>query len=293
MHLGAVLPWSNFPSDLSVLSDFAQAVEGLGYSHLASSENVIGVDGSHRPDAENFHELCYSHEPFVLCGYLAGLTRHLELVTEVLVLPQRQTVLVAKQAAYADVLSNGRLRLGVGVGWVEAEFQALGAGADYHSRGARLEEQIAVLRALWTQQVVTYHGRWHHLEEMGIQPLPVQRPIPLWLGGHAEPMLKRVATMGDGWMPLLAPGEEARQAIERMHTYARAAGRDPSHIGIQAVVWREDKTPEDWQREVEDWKALGATHLVFGTPDFGDSSLDEHIDALRRFKEVADAVNCP
>lgn len=288
MELGVVLPWVNFPSDLSVLSDFAQAVEGLGYSHLATAEHVIGVDHSSRSGDESFNTLSYIHEPFVLFGYLAGLTRRIELVTEVLVLPQRQTVLVAKQAAYADVLSNGRLRLGVGVGWVEPEFQAL--GEDYHTRGARLEEQAAVMRALWTQDVATFHGRWHHFDEMGIQPLPIQRPIPIWLGGHAEPTLKRVAAIGDGWMPLLDPGDEARQAIERVQSYAQAAGRDPSDIGIGAVVWREDKTPGDWQREVEGWKALGATHLTFGTADFGVSSLEEHIDALRRFKEVADAV---
>lgn len=288
MESGVVHPWTNFPSDPSILFDFAQAVEGLGYSHLVSVDLVISADGSHRPDAETFHDLGYSQEPFVLFGYLAGLTRRLELVTEVLVLPQRQTVLVAKQAAYADVLSQGRLRLGVGVRWDEAEFQAL--GEDYHTRGARLEEQIAVLRALWTQEVVTFHGRWHDFDAMGIEPLPVQRPIPIWLGGHAEATLKRVATIGDGWMPLLDPDDQARQAIERMHSYAQAAGRDPSAIGIEAVVWRENKTPEDWQREVEAWQALGATHVTFGTADFAGSSLEEHLEALRRFKEVADAV---
>lgn len=301
MQLGVVLPGQHIPADPSALADFAQAVEGLGYSHLVTIEHVAGVDLTNRPDWRERTTLEDFHEPLVLFGYLAGLTRQLELVTEVLILPQRQTVLVAQQAAEVDLLSNGRLRLGVGVGWVESEFRAL--NEDYRTRGARIEEQIAVLRALWTQESVTFHGRWHHIEEMGIRPRPRQRPIPIWLGGHVEASYRRIGTIADGWMPLFdldEEAEEARQAIERIHGYAREAGRDPHSIGIEAFVPLAGKTPDDWLREVEGWRALGATHLVVGVGDAGVGplkgayggvgALQAHIDLIRRFKEVADAA---
>ena len=298
MQLGAVLPGRFLPADPAALADFAQAVEGLGYSHLVTLEHVAGADLSHRPDWDGPPTLEDYHEPLVLFGYLAGLTRRLQLVTDILVLPQRQTVLVAQQAAEVDVLSQGRLRLGVGVGWAEPEFQAL--NADFHTRGKRIEEQIAVLRALWTQEVVTFRGRWHHLEEMGIRPRPLQRPIPIWLGGSADASLRRVASIGDGWMESTDSDEEARQCVERLHGYAREAGRDPQTLGIQAAIALVDKTPDDWRREIESWRALGATHLAATVRDAGVgplkcpyggvSALQAHLDLLRRFKDVADAV---
>lgn len=299
MHLGAILPGPKLPADPSALADFAQGVEDLGYSHLVMLEHVAGADLTNRPDWDGPATLVDYHEPLVLFGYLAGRTRRLELVTDVLVLPQRQTVLFAQQAAEVDLLSHGRLRLGVGVGWAEPEFEAL--GADFHTRGKRFEEQIAVLRALWTQEVVTFHGQWHRIQEMGIRPRPHQRPIPLWLGGHAEASLRRVASIGDGWMSGTGPDEEARQFIERLRNAAREAGRDPQTIGIQGVIGLEGKTPDDWRHGVESWRVLGATHLVVGVGDAGVgalkspyggvSALQPHLDLLRRFKEVADTVD--
>lgn len=298
MQLGAILPGRFLPADPSALADFAQAVEDLGYSHLVTTEHVAGVAPSHRPNRASAATLEDYHEPLVLFGYLAGLTRRLELVTDILVLPQRQTVLVAQQAAEVDLLSHGRLRLGVGVGWAEPEFQAL--NEDFHTRGQRIEEQIAVLRSLWTQEVVTFHGRWHHLDEMGIRPRPLQRPIPIWLGGTANASLRRVAAIGDGWMENYAADADARQCIERIHGYAREAGREPHTLGIQAGVVLVDKTPDDWRREVERWRALGATHLAAGVghagvgrlqgPYGGVSTLQAHLDLLQRFKDVADTV---
>jgi probable F420-dependent oxidoreductase len=284
MRLGAVLPTYEIPADPCAVADFAQATEQLGYTHLSVMDHVAGADLTNRANWEGRQTLCDFHEPFVLLGYLAGLTQRLEFFTSVLVLPQRQTVLAAKQAAEVDVLSQGRLRLGLGVGWAEPEFQAL--NEDFRTRGARLEEQIAVLRGLFTQESVTLHGRWHHLEDIGIRPLPVQRPIPIWLGGSAEASLRRVAVAGDGWFPLMAPDEGARRAIERLHAYARAAGRDPQRIGIEAAVEIADKTPDAWQRAVEDWRALGATRLTVYTLDAGLTSVQAHLDALRRFKEA-------
>lgn len=287
MQLGVVLPTYEIPSDPSALTDFAQAVEDLGYSHLVAMDHVVGADLANRPDWEERNTLEDFHEPLTLFGYLAGPTRRLELVTDVLVLPQRQTVLVAKQAAEVDVLSNGRLRLGVGIGWAEPEFRAL--NEDFHTRGARLAEQVAVLRALWTQETVTFHGRWHHLDEMGIRPLPRQRPIPIWLGGNAEAALRRTAAIADGWMPLMGPDEDARQAIERVHGYMRAEGRDPHNFGIEAATYIAGRTPDEWRREVESWRALGATHLTVYTLDAGVGSLREHVDLIQRFKAVVDA----
>lgn len=192
-------------------------------------------------------------------AYLAGLTRRVELVPSVVVLPHRQTALVAKQAAELDMLSNGRLRLGVGVGWSKPLFEAM--NEEYRTRGERIDEQVAVLRALWTQEVVTFHGRWHHIDEMRLRPLPKQRPIPIWFGGDANAVLRRVAAIGDGWMPLGDPDDEARQVIEQLHTYARAAGRDPQSIGIHAFMDIVEKSPDDWRHAVEAWMVLGATHL--------------------------------
>ncbi len=199
------------------------------------------------------------HEPLVLFGYLAAVTEHLELVTGVLVLPQRQTALVAKQATEVDVLSRGRLRLGIGVGLKADEYEALDAA--YHDRGPRSEEQIDLLRALWGQELITYAGQWHTVSDGGLNPLPVQRPIPIWFGGHADAVVRRLARLGDGWIPLFAPDDAGRTEIEKMRCYAREAGRDPVSIGIESWITIASKTPDSWREEAQAWKALGATHL--------------------------------
>ncbi len=285
MRIGVVFPQTEISADPGAVREYAQAAEDLGYAHLLTYDHVVGADTASRPDWRgpyNLHSLF--HEPFVLFGYLAGLTRRLELVTGILILPQRQSVLVAKQAAAVDVLSGGRLRLGVGIGWNAVEYEAL--GQDFASRGRRSEEQVAVLRALFTQESVTFHGRWHHIEAAGLNPLPRQRPIPIWLGGTAEAVLKRVGRIGDGWFPQGPPVEAARQAIERIHTYAREAGRDPTRIGIEARISIADGSPDDWARTAAAWQSLGATHLGVNTMNAGLSSPQAHIDAIRRFKEV-------
>jgi probable F420-dependent oxidoreductase len=182
------------------------------------------------------------------------------------------------------VLSGGRLRLGVGLGWNQVEFEAL--SEDFRTRGTRIEEQVAVLRALWTEPVVTFRGRWHQIDEAGINPLPVQRPIPVWFGGHAEPMLKRAARLGDGWFPLRAPDDEARNMVERLHAYAREAGRSPQDLGIEAWINVKDGTEDVWAVRAEAWGNLGATHLCVNTMGAGFRSLQDHIDALRRAKDV-------
>jgi probable F420-dependent oxidoreductase len=224
------------------------------------------------------------HEPLVLYGYLAAVTQRLELVTAVIILGQRQTALVAKQAAEVDVLSGGRLRLGVGIGWNHVEYEAL--GEPFHTRGKRSEEQIAVMRALWTQDVVDFHGRWHHISHAGLNPLPIQRPIPLWFGGGrpgVEAVIERIGRLGDGWFPQFPPDAVGRATIERMRGYAQAAGRNPAAIGIEGRIRVSSSSPDTWPRQAEDWGTLGATHLSVNTMDAGLRTPEAHITAIKHF----------
>jgi probable F420-dependent oxidoreductase len=285
MRIGVVFPQNEITADPVAVRDYAQAAEGLGYTHLLAYDHVVGADVTNRPDWSGPYTVdSLFHEPFVLFGYLAGLTARLEFVPGVIILPQRQTVLVAKQAAEVDVLSGGRFRLGVGIGWNTVEYEAL--GEEFGNRGRRSEEQIAVLRELFTRESVTFHGRWHHIEAAGIKPLPVQRPIPIWIGGSAEATYRRVARLGDGWFPQMPPNDAARDALAQVHRYARQAGRDPASIGIEARVSIGGKNPDEWAREVAGWKELGATHLGVNTMTAGLDSPQAHIDAIRRFKEA-------
>ena len=285
MQLGVIFPQTEIGADPAGVRDFAQATEDMGYAHLIVFDHVLGADVSHYPDwAGPYTHRDMFHEPFVLYGYLAALTQRLELVTAVIILGQRQTALVAKQAAEVDVLSGGRLRLGVGIGWNAVEYEAL--NENFHDRGRRSEEQIDVLRALWTEDVIEVHGRWHHISHAGLNPLPVQRPIPIWLGGRVEAVIRRVARLADGWFPQFAPDDAGRQTIERLHQYAREAGRDPASIGIEGRISFADGTPDDWRREAEAWRALGATHLSVNTMRAGLQTPDEHINAIRRFKQA-------
>jgi probable F420-dependent oxidoreductase len=293
MHVGVNVPITEFKADLAGLRDFVQAAEELGYAHLRLLDHVLGADPQFHPEVPEFpytHQ-SYLHEPLTLMSYLAAITTRLHLVTAILILPQRQTALVAKQAAEVDVLSGGRLRLGIGVGWNPVEYEAL--GKDFHNRGRRCEEQIAVLRALWTQEVVNFTGQWHQITHAGLNPLPVQRPIPIWIGAgrSARPIppdaaLRRIGCLADGWFPMFSPGEDGRKAIVRMRGYAQEAGRDPAAIGIEGRIAVAGKGPQDWLTQVKAWEELGATHLSVGTGGVGLKSPQEHIEALRRFKEV-------
>jgi probable F420-dependent oxidoreductase len=283
MDIGAIFPQTEIGTDPAVIRDYAQAVEDMGYHHILIYDHVLGADTTTRPGWQGpyTHETLF-HEPFVLFGYFAALTRRVELVTGVLILPQRQTALVAKQAAEVDVLSGGRLRLGVGVGWNDVEYQAL--GEDFTTRGKRSEEQIALLRALWTQPSVTFTGRWHHVEAAGINPLPVQRPIPIWIGGSSEVTLRRAGRLGDGWLPQRPPDDKARAMIAQLRAYTRAASRPESAVGIEARLSLGQVPEAQWARYVEAWQALGATHLGINTMGAHLASPQAHIDALRRAK---------
>jgi probable F420-dependent oxidoreductase len=212
-------------------------------------------------------------------GYLAALTTSVELVTGVLVLPQRQTALVAKQAAEVDVLSDGRTRLGVGVGWNDVEYEAL--GESFHNRGVRCEEQVAVLRALWAKPTITFSGRWHHIDNAGIKPRPTRGNIPVWFGGNAEATLRRVGRLGDGWLPQRDPDDVARAMVERVREYARDAGRMPDEIGLEPRLTLAGVPEGERADFVAGWRDLGATHLCVNTMGLGLRTVDDHIAALR------------
>ncbi len=287
MKLGIVFPQTEIGNDPTVIRDYAQAVEELGYDHLLVFDHVLGAhvdrfEGKFRPPYTN---LTPFHEPFVLFGYLAGLTQKLELVTGILILPQRQTALVAKQAAAVDVLTGGRLRLGVGIGWNHVEYEAL--GENFRNRGRRIEEQIALMRELWTKELVDFDGRYEQVHQASINPLPVQRPVPVWMGGVVDAVLQRAAQMADGWFPQFQPGPAAEETVERVRGYVRDAGRDPAAFGIEGRISLFN-TPEDqWPAAIDGWRALGATHITLNTMNAKLSSPQGHIDAIRRFKAVA------
>jgi probable F420-dependent oxidoreductase len=288
MRVGVVFPQTEITADPTAVKDYAQASEDLGFAHLLAYDHVLGANPASRPDwRAPYSHLDMFHEPFVLFGFLAGLTKRIELVTGIIILPQRQTVLVAKQAAALDVLSKGRLRLGIGIGWNAVEYEAL--GEDFKNRGRRSEEQVDVLRKLWTQQLVTYNGQWHKITDAGINPLPVQRPIPIWFGGTDERALRRLAKLGDGWFPQMGPDEKCQAAIEKIRAYAKEAGRDPDQIGIEGRMHYDKGSAETWVKELEAWKKLGATHVSLNTMKAGLTSPAAHIEAIRRFQKATAA----
>lgn len=289
MELGVVFPQTEIGSDPIAVREFAEAAEDLGYSQILAYDHVLGADTSTRPDWKGAYTMHSSfHEPLVLFGFLAGVTTNITLATGIIILPQRQTALVAKQAAEVDVLSKGRLRLGIGLGWNQIEYQAL--GQDFHTRGRRLEEQVQVLRALWTQSSVTFEGEWDTIIGAGINPLPVQRPIPIWMGGNADAVIRRVATQSDGWMTPVKPDADGKKRVEEMYALAIKAGRKPSTIGIEGRTDIKNATEDDWAAAIVAWLDLGATHLDVSTMGAGLKTPQQHIEAIRRFKEVADAL---
>jgi len=292
MKIGVVFPQTEIGSDPSAVRDYVQAVEAMGYSHMMAYDHVLGADTSHHANWEGSYTAeSMFHEPFVLFGYLAGVTTTLELVTAVLILSQRQTALVAKQAAEVDLLTGGRLRLGVGVGWNHVEYEAL--NQDFSNRGSRYAEQIELLREFWTKDTVGFEGRYHKVDHAGINPQPIQKPIPIWMGAGAranpvptDRVLRRVARLADGWFPQMQPGDDARATVERLKIFAREAGRDGESIGMESRINLADGNPELWQSQAKAWEEMGATHVSVNTMRAGLSSPQDHINAIQQFKEV-------
>ena len=285
MRVGAGFPQMEIGHDAAQIRVCSEAVDDLGYADISVTEHVLGFRDDPPPSIYGpIVPETVLQEPFVLFGYLAAVTRRVTLSTGIVVLPQRQTALVAKQAATVDLLCGGRLRLGVGVGYVPAEYQAL--NADYHSRGARIGDQIAVLRVLWTEQVATFHGRWHRFDTAGIGPMPAQRPIPVWMGGMSDAALRRAATTCDGWQSVLhTPNERAGALIERFRSYVSEAGRQPTEVGVGVSLPIRSVSADNWADHAEAWRELGVTDLTVDFMGAGLSTLDEHLDALQHLAQ--------
>ncbi len=282
MKIGVVFPQTEFGNDVVALRDYAQTAESLGYTHILAYDHILGANpnrpGGWRGPYTHEHPF---HEPFVLFSYLAAVTSHIEFATGVIILPQRETAVVAKQAATLDILSNGRLRLGVGIGWNEVEYTAL--GQNFHTRGRRIEEQVKLLRLLWQNELVIFNGRWHTIPDAGLNPLPIQRPIPIWFGGHADAVLRRIAQMGDGWLPNYRTAERARPEVEKLAHYLEENGRALADIGIEPRMSYGSSDPEAWQRTLAEWQAIGATHLTLNTMGLGFDTPQKHIQAIQQF----------
>lgn len=289
MKFGVVYPQIEFGTDPVAVRDFAQTAEGLGYNHIVAYDHVLGAN----PERPGGWQGPYTFknpffEPFILYGYMSGFTQRIGFVTGILILPQRQTALVAKQAATLDVLSQGRFRLGIGLGWNEVEYLSL--GEEFHNRGRRMEEQVELLRLLWSQPLVNFHGRWHDIPDAGINPLPVRNSIPIWFGGQADQALQRAARFGDGWMPNYRTAEDARPALEKLDRYLEEAGRerslpgrDGSNFGMEARMPYGDGNPNTWFNTIRGWEQAGATYLSFNPMGSGFRTPKEHIDAIGKF----------
>jgi probable F420-dependent oxidoreductase len=285
MRIGVVFPQTEIGADAGAVRAYAEHVEGLGFTHLLAYDHVVGADPNVHAGWDGPYDLHNTfHEPLVTFGYLAAVTTSLELVTGILILPQRQTVLVAKQAAEVDLLSGGRLRLGIGLGWNAVEYEAL--GEDFSNRGKRSEEQVDLMRTLWTEQTVTYHGTYHQVTGAGLAPLPIQRPIPVWFGASSPRARRRAGRLGDGWFPMVGPGPKLELALQEVAQAAREAGRDPAQIAMEGrVSW--DGNADDLAAGLRVWADAGASHVSINTMGAGLASVDDHLRALTSAAETA------
>ena len=275
MRIGVSLPVRELRNDLAAIRDFAQLAEDLGFRHLRIPDQIARPESGHL------------HEPLTLLAWLAGVTKSVELVPSVIVLPVRQTVLVAKQAAEIDLLSGGRLRLGIGVGRSQSEYQSL--GRDFATRGRRCSEQMQLLRRLWTEEEVTFEGEFDRVQKNGLDPLPIQRPIPMWIGGAgtpSRPVLRRIGEHADGWFALCAP-EEYAGLRARIDGFARGAGRDASKIGAESGVGIHGRTDAEWLAIVDAREATGVTHLCMRTLG-GELDANGHLEALKHVRKLLD-----
>lgn len=270
--IGISLPVRELTHDLGAIRAFAQAAEAGGFTHLRIPEQIMRRNSG------------YVHEPLMLLAYVAAVTTKIELVPSVIIAPARQTVLLAKQAAELDVLSNGRVRLGIGVGNNESEYRAL--GQDFHSRGRRMEEQMRLMKALWTQETVEFQGEWDEVQGAGLNPLPIQRPIPLWIGARSVPRMRireRIGRLADGWFVLCSP-EAFDEVKEDIDAAARDVGRDPSEIGTEAGIAVVGPRAAEWQSRMQGWHDKGLTHLCMRT-------LGAELDAkshIAKLQEIAE-----
>jgi probable F420-dependent oxidoreductase len=284
VEIGAIFPQTELGGDRGAVRAYALAAAELGYAHVAAYDHVLGADTAVHGDLGGPYTITDTfHEPLVLFAYMAGLT-DLGFTTSILIGPQRQTALLAKQAAEVDIVSGGRFRLGLGIGWNRVEYEAL--GVRFGDRAAILDEQVGLLRQLWTTASVTVESRFHRITAAGLAPPPVQRPIPIWLGGHAPSALRRVGRLADGWFPQVRPGGGLHEALETIAEAARQAGRDPAAIGFEGRVDYATGDLDTIARQAGRWREAGASHLSVNTMAAGCNGVDDHIAALAALAEV-------
>jgi probable F420-dependent oxidoreductase len=291
MHLGIALPFGDIGGDGPIVREFVQLAEAEGYEGLTLADHVLGSNPAN-PASGRAGGLGLFHDPFVAFGFIAACTKKVELSTQVLILAQRQTVLVAKQAASLDVLSGGRFRFGIGVGWNEMEF--VGLNENFHNRGKRSEDQVQVMKALWANPYITFEGKWHRLQDAGINPLPSRRKIPLWFGGHMDVTLQRIAKWGDGWIMLSEPpGPKAVAEFDKLRRLVESEGRDPASVGLEVWTSTGTGTEKDWCEEISFWKKAGVTHVTLHNTFAGyhhkrraGRSMTDHVDAMRRYRNA-------
>jgi probable F420-dependent oxidoreductase len=285
MEFGAVFPHNEIGTDPGAIKAYAQGVEALGATHLLIYDHVLGANRDRPGGFEGPYDKDVAfHEPFTTFAFIAGCTERLEMITTVLILPQRQTVLVAKQAAEVAILSNNRFRLGVGTGWNEVEY--VGLNEDFGNRGRRQADQVRLMRSLWTEDSLDYKDDYHHIDRASILPRP-SRPIPVWFGGGAPALLKRCGELGDGWIPLGGPNDKSRESLGIIRSHRRAAGLSWEGFGVQAQAQYGGGTPDRWASHAGKWRDLGATHLAVATHNAGDTDADGH---LARIEEYLKAV---
>ena len=284
MDIGVIFPQTEVGGDTGAVRAIGQAVDELGYSHLAAYDHVLGGDVAVLGDLGGPYTIDDPfREPFTMFAFLAGCT-NLAFATSILIGPQRQTALLAKQAAELDLLCGGRFRLGLGIGWNRLEYDALGMPFD--SRGDILEEQVVVLRALWTQRSVTFDGRFHHIRAAGLAPLPLQRPIPIWLGAHAPAALRRVGRIADGWFPMVRPGGGLEKALETIGQGATEVERDVSSLKFEGRLEYATRDHGKIAEHARRWREAGATMLSLNTMHAGLTTVDDHIGALTEMAQV-------
>ncbi|MEP7022680.1 MAG: LLM class F420-dependent oxidoreductase [Actinomycetota bacterium] len=285
MKIGVVFPQTEIGADAGAVRSYAQHADGLGYTHLLAYDHVLGADPAVHPGWDGPYDIDTTfHEPMVLFGYLAALTS-MELVTGIIILPQRQTALVAKQAAEIDLLTGGKFRLGVGLGWNAVEYEAL--GMKFADRGRRIGEQVELMRRLWTERTVTHEGSYERVTGAGLAPMPVQQPIPVWFGGQSQRAYERIGRLADGWFPQLPPGPRLDEIKAVIAESATAAGRDPAAMGMEGrVSWKGD--PAQFAERVASWREAGATHLSVNTMGAGLDSADAHLTALSQMAQAVD-----
>jgi probable F420-dependent oxidoreductase len=288
MRIGVVFPQTELGGDAGAVRAWAQRAGELGFTHVLAYDHVAGADPAVHTGWDGPYDVHTTfHEPMVLYGYLAAVTS-MELVTGIVILPQRQTVLVAKQAAEVDLLTGGKFRLGVGIGWNRVEYEAL--GQDFSTRGKRLEEQITLLRRLWTEQSVTFSGTFDRITGAGLAPMPVQRPIPVWVGAQSPRAYRRAGRLADGWFPLMAPGPQLDAARQIVAEAAAEAGRDQASLGMEGRLrWQQDR--DKLAAAMRQWQDADATHLSVNTMGAGLKTVDDHLAALATAAEAAKAIS--